>query len=209
MRKGRDGGKKKTGGEKNGKKKKRRMKIVATTSLPAVDRPNAARSRQKCVYTSRGGVWSMNLQLINNHYEPPCIKKTLRDCTKPITFNIISASWLLMLLAGPYLLRVRLLRVRSMKEALSVASHVPIMRTPPDTIWLIRDEKWIFIWIIQFFRKLTMNTKLERHSSHLAQLAPQSATMMSKVQSLWVISESGFLEDLSHIIWLDFAASHT
>ena len=52
MRKGRDGEKKKR--EKNGekKKKKRRMKIVATTSLPAVDPPNAdrwnaARSRQK------------------------------------------------------------------------------------------------------------------------------------------------------------------
>ena len=49
MRKGRDG-EKKTGG-KNGEKKKRQMKIVATTSLPAVDRPNAdrptaARSRQ-------------------------------------------------------------------------------------------------------------------------------------------------------------------
>ena len=54
MRKGRDG-EKKTG--KNGKKKREkkekkiRMKIVATTSLPAVDRPNAdrwkaARSRQ-------------------------------------------------------------------------------------------------------------------------------------------------------------------
>ena len=42
MRKGRDGGKK-TGK----KKKKRRRKIVATTSLPAVDRSNAARSRQK------------------------------------------------------------------------------------------------------------------------------------------------------------------
>ena len=47
MRKGRDGRK------KNGeKKKKRQMKIMATTSLPAVDRPNAdrwnaARSRQK------------------------------------------------------------------------------------------------------------------------------------------------------------------
>ena len=46
MRKGRDGGK------KNRKKEKKiRMKIVATTSLPAVDRPNAdrwndARSRQ-------------------------------------------------------------------------------------------------------------------------------------------------------------------
>ena len=44
MRKGRDGEK--------GKKEKRRMKIVATTSLPAVDRPNAdrwnaARSFQK------------------------------------------------------------------------------------------------------------------------------------------------------------------
>ena len=37
MRKGRDG-------EKNGEKnKKERMKIVATTSLPAVDRPNADR----------------------------------------------------------------------------------------------------------------------------------------------------------------------
>ena len=37
MRKGRDG-EKKTGGEKNGKKReKSRMKIVATTSLPAVD----------------------------------------------------------------------------------------------------------------------------------------------------------------------------
>ena len=49
MRKGPDGGKKR--GEKNGKKKKIRMKIVATTLLPAVDRPNAdrwnaARSRQ-------------------------------------------------------------------------------------------------------------------------------------------------------------------
>ena len=55
MRKGRDGGKKqKTGGKKRGggknggkkrekKKKKIRMKIVATTSLPAVDRSNAER----------------------------------------------------------------------------------------------------------------------------------------------------------------------
>ena len=42
MRKGRDGGK--NGKKKRGKKKeKRRMKIVATTSLPAVDRPNADR----------------------------------------------------------------------------------------------------------------------------------------------------------------------
>ena len=42
MRKGRDGEKRE---KKNGKKKKkkRRMKIVATTSLPAVDRPNADR----------------------------------------------------------------------------------------------------------------------------------------------------------------------
>ena len=52
MRKGRDGEKnREKPGKKNGKKKKRRMKIVATTSLPAVDRPNAdrwnaARSRQ-------------------------------------------------------------------------------------------------------------------------------------------------------------------
>ena len=37
MRKGRDGG---NGGKKRGKNKKRRMKIVATTSLPAVNRPN-------------------------------------------------------------------------------------------------------------------------------------------------------------------------
>ena len=50
MRKGRDGGKK-TGEKKREKKEKRLMEIVATTSLPAVDRPNAdrwnaARSRQ-------------------------------------------------------------------------------------------------------------------------------------------------------------------
>ena len=49
MRKGRDG--EKNGKKKQEKKEKRRMKIVATTSLPAVDRPNAdrwnaARSRQ-------------------------------------------------------------------------------------------------------------------------------------------------------------------
>ena len=50
MRKGRNGeknGKKKRGG----KKKKRRMKIVATTSLPAVDRPTTgtphARAKRK------------------------------------------------------------------------------------------------------------------------------------------------------------------
>ena len=58
MRKGRDGEKKtgKTEEKKNGKKKKIRMKIVATTSLPAVDRPNAdhwnaTRSRQNKIYT--------------------------------------------------------------------------------------------------------------------------------------------------------------
>ena len=39
MRKGRVGGEKQGGN--GGKKKKRLMKIVATTSLPAVDRPNA------------------------------------------------------------------------------------------------------------------------------------------------------------------------
>ena len=45
MRKGRDGGKKKKKkGKKNGgKKEKRLMEIMATTSLPAVDRPNADR----------------------------------------------------------------------------------------------------------------------------------------------------------------------
>ena len=41
MRKGRNGGE--TGEKNRGKKKEIRMKIVATTSLPAVDRPNAAR----------------------------------------------------------------------------------------------------------------------------------------------------------------------
>ena len=50
MRKGRDGGKKQGGG-----KKKRLIEIVATSSLPAVDRPNAerwndARSRQKMLF---------------------------------------------------------------------------------------------------------------------------------------------------------------
>ena len=55
MRKGRDGGKnggKKRGEKTGGKKEKRLSEIVATTSLPAVDRRNAdrwnaARSRQK------------------------------------------------------------------------------------------------------------------------------------------------------------------
>ena len=47
MRKGRDGGKREKRGGKNGKKKKRRMKIVATTSLPAVDRPNADRLERR------------------------------------------------------------------------------------------------------------------------------------------------------------------
>ena len=56
MRKGRDGGKK-----KNGKKKKRGMKIVATMSLPAVDRPNAdrwnaARSRHSKHFATSVGV---------------------------------------------------------------------------------------------------------------------------------------------------------
>ena len=60
MRKGRDGGKR--AGGKNGKKQKRKrqMKIVATTSLPAVDRPNAdrwnaARSRQNSMKGSGEG----------------------------------------------------------------------------------------------------------------------------------------------------------
>ena len=46
MRKDRDRGKK-NGKKKRGKKEKRLMEIVATTSLPAVDRWNAARSRKK------------------------------------------------------------------------------------------------------------------------------------------------------------------
>ena len=45
MRKGRDGGKK---GEK--KEEKRRMKIVATTSLPAVDRPTAGTPHARANY---------------------------------------------------------------------------------------------------------------------------------------------------------------
>ena len=54
MRKGHDG-EKKTGKKRGGKKEKIRMKIVATTSLPAVGRPNAnrwnaARSRQNEFY---------------------------------------------------------------------------------------------------------------------------------------------------------------
>ena len=60
MRKGRDGGKKtgKKRGKKTGKKKKIRIKIVATTSLPAVDRSNddrwnAARSCQFKTIESR------------------------------------------------------------------------------------------------------------------------------------------------------------
>ena len=62
MRKGRDGGngKKKRGknrGEKTGKKEKRLMKIVATTSLPAVDRPNADRwnAARSCQKREKGG----------------------------------------------------------------------------------------------------------------------------------------------------------
>ena len=45
MRKGRDRGK---NGENKGGKGKRLMIIVATTSFPAVDRPNAAHSCQYC-----------------------------------------------------------------------------------------------------------------------------------------------------------------
>ena len=57
MRKGRDGEKKRE--KKGGKKRKRWIKIVATTSLPAVDRWNAdrwnaARSRQ---LSNKLGCW--------------------------------------------------------------------------------------------------------------------------------------------------------
>ena len=56
MRKGRDGEKQEKGGGGKREKKKRLMIIVATTSLPAVDCPNAerwnaARSRQYTVIT--------------------------------------------------------------------------------------------------------------------------------------------------------------
>ena len=71
MRKGRDGEKKttkngKNGGGKKKKKKKIRMKLVATTLLPAVDRPNAdrwnaARSRQYVhVYCSGGSLHNLS-----------------------------------------------------------------------------------------------------------------------------------------------------
>ena len=65
MRKGRDG-EKKTGKIRGGKKDKRLMIIVATTSLPAIDRLNAdrwnaARLRQylnsKLETTILGGSW--------------------------------------------------------------------------------------------------------------------------------------------------------
>ena len=68
MRKGRDGEKNgKNGGKKGGgngkKREKRLMEIVATTSLPAVDRPNAdrwnaARSRQFLASVTKNGVLS-------------------------------------------------------------------------------------------------------------------------------------------------------
>ena len=50
MRKGRDGG---NGGKKTGKKRKRLMEIVATTSLPAVDRSNADRPNADCPNADR------------------------------------------------------------------------------------------------------------------------------------------------------------
>ena len=43
MRKGNEGGNKEKKGKKGGEKQKRLKKIVATTSLPAVNRPNANR----------------------------------------------------------------------------------------------------------------------------------------------------------------------
>ena len=56
MRKGRNGEEKKTEKmeEKTGKKEKRLMIIVATTSLPGVDRPNADRwnAARSCQYLS-------------------------------------------------------------------------------------------------------------------------------------------------------------
>jgi len=75
MRKGPDGGKRENKKQKNkktgGKKRKRQMKIVATTSLPAVDRPNAdhwnaARSRQKKEEKIKG---MLQLAVLNEHPE--------------------------------------------------------------------------------------------------------------------------------------------
>ena len=74
MRKGRDGEKR----EKRGKKKKIRMKIVATTSLPAVDPPNAdrwnaPRSRQNYSIPKNHsqtigiGVAGLLIVLVDNH----------------------------------------------------------------------------------------------------------------------------------------------
>ena len=80
MRKGRDGeknGKKTEKKNRKIKKKKIRMKIVATTSLPAVDRPNAdrwnaARSRQKNDVFSGHYVIASRGNLLRS---VPCIKK--------------------------------------------------------------------------------------------------------------------------------------
>ena len=55
MRKGRDRGKKKRGEKMGEKKKKRRMKIVATTSLPADDRPNAGTPHTRANSIKVGG----------------------------------------------------------------------------------------------------------------------------------------------------------
>ena len=66
MRKGHDG--EKNGKKKRGKKGKRLMNIVATTSLPAVDRPNAdrwnaARSCQK-YFSQRRKLSELNIFLV-------------------------------------------------------------------------------------------------------------------------------------------------
>ena len=69
MRKGRDGEKReKNGGGKNGEKKKKkiRMKIVATTSLPAVNRPNADRwnATRSCQF-----LYKLQLKSCNCNFE--------------------------------------------------------------------------------------------------------------------------------------------
>ena len=68
MRKSRDGGKNtRKKGEKMGEKDKRLMIIVATTSLPAVDRPNADRwnAANSCQNTCKFTEWTYLSPLAN------------------------------------------------------------------------------------------------------------------------------------------------
>ena len=69
MRKGRNGEKKKTGKTGGEKKEKRLMIIAATTSLPAVDRPNANRWNATRSYQLRPFPFNVQMKdLINPQY---------------------------------------------------------------------------------------------------------------------------------------------